>query len=81
MQIINGIEYGELDTYYLMKFIQTTESLKEMSTVLNNESNNMQKVIEILWLNDYLVELPDALDDGLIINRNKKPVDNTVYKT
>ena len=81
VQIINGIEYGELDTYYLMKFIQTTESLKEMSTVLNNESNNMQKVIEILWLNDYLVELPDALDDGLIINRNKKPVDNTVYKT
>ena len=59
VQIINGIEFGELDTYYLMKFIQTTESLKEMSLILNDESNNMQKVIEILRMNDYLIELPD----------------------
>ena len=81
VQIINGIEFGELDTYYLMKFIQTTESLKEMSLILNDESNNMQKVIEILRMNDYLIELPDENNHGLIINRNKKPVDNTVYKT
>lgn len=74
VQIINNLEYGELDTYSLMKFIQTTESLREMSSILNNESNNMQKVIEILRINEYLIELPGAFIDGLIINRNKKPV-------
>lgn len=79
VQIINGLEFGELDTYYLMKFIQTTESLKEMSLILNDESNNMQKVIEILRMNDYLIELPGENTDGLILNRNKKPVDNTIY--
>lgn len=79
VQIINGIEYGQLDTYYLMKFIQTTESLQEMSIILNDDSNNMQKVIEILWMNDYLTELPNGINNELIINRNKKPVDNTVY--
>jgi hypothetical protein len=78
VQIINGLEYGELDTYYLMKFIQTTESLNEMSLILNDESNNMRKVIEILRMNDYLKELPAENNDGLIINRNRKPVDNTV---
>ena len=31
VQINNGIEFGELDTHYLMKFIQTTESLKKSS--------------------------------------------------
>ncbi|WP_064967751.1 DUF6896 domain-containing protein [Tenacibaculum ovolyticum] len=77
VQIINNLEYGELDTYYLMKFIQTTESLIEMSSILNNESSNMQKVIEILRINEYLVELPGAFVDGLIINRNKKPVVQT----
>ncbi len=79
VQIINGLEFGELDTYYLMKFIQTTESLKEMSLILNDESNNMQKVIEILRMNDYLIELSDENTGGLIINRNKKPVDNNIY--
>jgi len=80
VQIINGLEYGQLDTYYLMKFIQTTDSLKEMSLVLNDESNNMRKVIEILWMNDYLTELPNGTNNELIINRNKKPVDNTIYR-
>tara|TARA_B110000902_G_C14113848_1_gene515419 strand:+ start:64 stop:756 length:693 start_codon:yes stop_codon:yes gene_type:complete len=79
VQIINGLEFGELDTYYLMKFIETTESLKEMSLILNDESNNMQKVIEILRMKDYLIELPNENFSGLIINRNKKPVDNTIY--
>jgi len=80
VQINNGLEFGELDTYYLMKFIQTTKSLKEMSLILNSESNNMQKVIEILWINEYLVKLPRGTNDELIINRNKKPVDNNTYK-
>ncbi len=71
IQIVNGLEFGELDTYYLMKFIQTTESLKEMSIVLNNEFNNMRKVIEILWMKDYLIELPNGTNNELIINRNK----------
>ncbi len=79
VQIINGLEYGQLDTYYLMKFIQTTDSLKEMSLILNDESNNMRKVIEILWMNDYLTELPNGTNNELIINRNKKLVDNTIY--
>ncbi len=61
-----------------MKFIKTTDSLKEMSLILNDESNNMRKVIEILWMNDYLTELPNGTNNELIINRNKKPVDNTV---
>ena len=78
VQIINGLEFGELDTYYLMKFIQTTESLKEVSLILNDESNNMQKVIEVLRMKNYLIELPGENNDGLIINRNKKPVDNNV---
>ncbi|WGH76178.1 hypothetical protein P8625_03140 [Tenacibaculum tangerinum] len=79
VQIINGLEFGELDAYYLLKFIQTTESLKEMSLILNDESNNMQKVIEILRINDYLIQLSDENTGRLIINRNKKPVDNTIY--
>jgi hypothetical protein len=47
-----------------------------MSFILNDESNNLQKVIEILRMNNYLIELPGSIDDGLIINRNKKPIDN-----
>ena len=62
-----------------MKFIQTTESLKEMSLILNDELNNMQKVIEILRMNDFLIKLANENSDGLIINRNKKPVDNNMY--
>ena len=72
VQIINGVEFGKLNTYYLMKFIQTTEFLREMSLILDDESNNMQKVIEILRMNDYLVELPGENNYNLIIN--KKPV-------
>ena len=79
VQITNGLEFGELNTYYLMKFIQTTESLKEMSLILNDELNNMQKVIEILRMNDFLIKLANENSDGLIINRNKKPVDNNMY--
>ncbi|WP_179320758.1 DUF6896 domain-containing protein [Winogradskyella helgolandensis] len=79
VQINNGIEFGELDTYYLMKFIQTTESLKKASQILNNKTENMRKVIETLWSSDYLIELPDGINNELILNRNKKPIANTVY--
>ncbi|MDC8003891.1 hypothetical protein POV27_07495 [Aureisphaera galaxeae] len=71
VQTINGKEFGQLDTYYLMKFIQTTDSLKEMGSILNDESNNMQKVIEVLRLNGYLIELPNR-NGALIINRYKR---------
>ena len=81
VQINNGIEFGELDTYYLMKFIETTESLKKARLILDNKSENMRKVIETLWSSDYLTELPDGINNELILNRNKKPVANNVYKT
>ena len=76
VQIINGLEYGELDNYFLMKFIQTTKSLKKMSLIINNQSKNLRKVIEVLWNNDYLIELPNGTNNELIINRNKKPPAN-----
>jgi hypothetical protein len=78
IQINNGIEFGELDTYYLMKFIKTTESLKKASLILDNKIENMRKVIEILWSLDYLTELPNGINNELILNRNKKPVANKV---
>ncbi|MFY0605062.1 MAG: hypothetical protein JXQ93_14115 [Flavobacteriaceae bacterium] len=78
IQINNGIEFGELDNHYLMKFIQTTDSLKEASLILDNKPENMRKVIETLWNSDYLVKLPNGMNSGLILNRNKKPVANTV---
>lgn len=71
VQIIHTPEFGVLDTYFLMRFIQTTESLKEMSVLLNDETKNMQKVIEVLWMNDYLVRLPNGNNNEFIINRNK----------
>lgn len=78
IQINNGIEFGELDTNYLMKFIQTTESLKIASQILDNKTENMRKVIETLWSFDYLIELPNGMNNELILNRNKKPVANTL---
>lgn len=74
IQINNGIEFGKLDTYYLMKFIQTTESLKKVSQILDNKIENMQKVIETLWSFNYLIELPNGINNDLILNRSKKPV-------
>ncbi len=76
IQINNGIEFGELDNFYLMKFIQTTDSLKEASLILDNKPENMRKVIETLWSSNYLIELPNGINNGLILNRNKKPVAN-----
>ena len=78
VQINNGIEFGELDTYYLMKFIQTTESLKKASLILDNKTENMRKVIETLWSFDYLIELPNGINNKLILNRSKKPAGNTL---
>ncbi|MBU3012192.1 hypothetical protein KO506_12315, partial [Polaribacter vadi] len=78
IQINNGIEFGELDTYYLMKFIQTTKSLKKANQILDNKTENMRKVIKTLWSFDYLIELPNGINNELILNRNKKPVANTV---
>ena len=78
VQINNGIEFGELDTYYLMKFIQTTESLKKASLILDNKIENIRKVIETLWGFDYLIKLTNGINNQLILNRNKKPVANNV---
>ena len=62
-----------------MKFIQTTESLKKSNLILENKSKNMRKVIETLWSLDYLIKLPNGINNELILNRNKKPIANTVY--
>lgn len=78
VQLTNKTELGQLDTYYLMRFIETTDSLESLKKILNSETVNMRKVIEILWQLDYLLELPDGMNNELIINRKKKPVANNV---
>ena len=79
VQINNGLEYGKLESYSLMRFIQSTDSLKEQSSFLNNNPSIMIKVIQILWEKEYLVTLPNRQNNELIINRNKKPVGNNFY--
>lgn len=74
VQTIYGNEYGVLDTYYLLRFIQTTPELQEMRLILANELNNMQKVIEILRIKGYLKELPQNKNGALILNRTNKLV-------
>ncbi|WP_027394232.1 DUF6896 domain-containing protein [Aquimarina latercula] len=79
VQINNNLEFGIIDNYYLLQFINTTESLSKMKTILNNESANMWKMIQILKNQEYLIEYSNDLETKLILNRNKKPGDNTIY--
>jgi len=78
VKINNNLEFGVIDNHYLMKFINTTKSLAKAKTILNNESVNMFKMIQVLHNQEYLVQYSNDLNIKLIINRNKKPVDNTI---
>ncbi|GLB49382.1 DUF6896 domain-containing protein [Neptunitalea lumnitzerae] len=69
VKIFNGLEFGVLDTYYLMKFIETTKKCKELSLILNSNTYNMQKVIEVLKEQNYIVNISEG-EHGVILNRN-----------
>lgn len=57
--IIRGI-YGVIDYYYLYKFVQTTESLKHVLEIVNEEDI-------------FYATINKLLDDGMLINLEEFP--------
>ncbi|WP_299137029.1 hypothetical protein [uncultured Tenacibaculum sp.] len=76
VKINNGLEFGVIDNYYLLQFINTSSHLSSIKIILDNQSVNMYKVIEVLRNEGYLIEYRD---ESLIRNRSKKPVANNGY--
>ncbi|MDH7447819.1 DUF6896 domain-containing protein [Aquimarina sp. 2201CG14-23] len=77
IKINNNLEFGVIDNYYLLQFINTTDSLTKIKTILNNESVNMFKATQVLSNHKFLIQYSND-SNKLIINRNKKPRDNNV---
>jgi hypothetical protein len=74
IKIIYGREYGVIDNFFLYRFIETTKSLTSQFELLNGESHNLRKVINVIKRNGFLINRPNHMFEELILNRPKMEI-------
>jgi hypothetical protein len=69
VQVVYAPEFGVIDTFYMLKFINSTDSLKEWKLLLDDSTENMEKVINVLFYENGLTEVQHDYRKLLILNR------------
>jgi len=62
-------EFGVIEPFYLLQFINSTASLSTWKTLLEDRVENVQKVINLLRYEDFLTDIGSPYTGKLILNR------------